>query len=104
VSTGQANTRTAGEPSFETRDFSLACFLRCTTDASSSSKPRLNPQTGGRKPPLPLRGTPRSCYHRPQKSPAIVETNGRTFRCLPFWPGVLVQNRLGGMTHFRSRH
>ena len=30
MSTGQANTRTAGEPSFETRDFYLACFLRCT--------------------------------------------------------------------------
>jgi hypothetical protein len=29
VSTGQTNTRTPGEPSFETRDFYLACFLRC---------------------------------------------------------------------------
>jgi Domain of unknown function (DUF5659) len=31
VSTGQANTRVAaGETAFETRDFYLACFLRCT--------------------------------------------------------------------------
>ncbi len=31
MSTGQANTKAAtGEIAFETRDFYLACFLRCT--------------------------------------------------------------------------
>ena len=30
MSTGQNNTRAAGEIAFETRDFYLACFLRCT--------------------------------------------------------------------------
>jgi Domain of unknown function (DUF5659) len=30
VSAKQANMRTAGETVFETRDFYLACFLRCT--------------------------------------------------------------------------
>ena len=31
MSTGQANTDTGGEErAFETRDFYLACFLRCT--------------------------------------------------------------------------
>ena len=31
MSTGQANVKTvAGEITFETRDFYLACFLRCT--------------------------------------------------------------------------
>jgi hypothetical protein len=30
VSATQANMRTAGETVFETRDFYLACFLRCT--------------------------------------------------------------------------
>jgi hypothetical protein len=30
VSSKQANARTAGETVFETRDFYLACFLRCT--------------------------------------------------------------------------
>jgi len=31
VSTGQFNNRAAaGQPAFETRDFYLACFLRCT--------------------------------------------------------------------------
>ncbi len=30
MSARQANTRTAGETAFETRDFYLACFLRCT--------------------------------------------------------------------------
>ena len=31
MSTGQWNTKTvSGQPAFETRDFYLACFLRCT--------------------------------------------------------------------------
>ena len=30
MSAKQANTRTGGEAMFETRDFYLACFLRCT--------------------------------------------------------------------------
>jgi Domain of unknown function (DUF5659) len=30
VSARQANTRTTGETEFETRDFYLACFLRCS--------------------------------------------------------------------------
>jgi hypothetical protein len=30
VSAREANTKTAGETVYETRDFYLACFLRCT--------------------------------------------------------------------------
>ncbi len=30
MSTGQVNTKAASEIAFETRDFYLACFLRCT--------------------------------------------------------------------------